>query len=52
MPGASGKTRSIFAGVGGGEMNATFFCTSLFAVVVLMLPLTVLRELRPVESCS
>ena len=34
-------------GVGVGEIKATFFCTSLFPLVVLMLPFPVLRELRP-----
>lgn len=52
VPGASGKARSKFAGVGvgGGDMKATFLCTSFDAVVTL--PFVVLRELRPAESCS
>lgn len=39
-------------GVGAGEIKATFFCTSLFPLTVLMLPFPVLRELRPAESRS
>jgi hypothetical protein len=52
FPGASGKVRSRFAGVGGGEIKATFLWTSLLAVTVLTLPLVVLRVVRGEESCS
>ena len=43
---ASGRSRSCRGpGVGGGDKKATFFCAS-----VLVVPLAVLRELRPAES--
>ena len=48
--GASGKVRSRLDGVGGGDLNATFFWTSL-AVAVTTLPFVFL-ELRPAESGS
>lgn len=38
-------------GVGGGDMKATFFCTSVWAALPPLL-LFVLRELRPAESLS
>jgi len=44
------RPRHDGVGVGAGEINATFFGTSLFPFVVLMLPLPVLREIRPAES--
>lgn len=47
----SGRLRSG-PGVGGGEMNATFFCTSTCAPFELLLLLLVLREFRPAESDS
>jgi hypothetical protein len=50
-PGASGKARSTLTGVGGGEMKATFFWTSLAAFVVRV-PFCALRELRLVDSGS
>lgn len=51
---ASGRARSDTGpGVGGGDKKATFFCTSLFVpVAVLVVPFVVLRELRPAESGS
>ena len=51
-PGKLSRPRLDGVGVGAGEINATFFWTSLTPVVVLMLPFPVLRELRPAESCS
>jgi hypothetical protein len=50
--GASGQARSPFTGESGGEMNATFFCTSLEGVLLLELPLAAFRELRPELSRS
>jgi hypothetical protein len=46
------KPRLDGVGVGAGEIKATFFCTSLVPLVVLMLPFPVLRELGPAKSGS
>lgn len=50
---SEGSGRSLLGpGVGGGDRNATFFCTSACAPLELLLLLLVFRELRPAESAS